>query len=286
MQTAFFQNLKKKVLGMAKAIWILLLVSVSVFFFVSCSSEEGKKNLSDLSLSNTDKNFLVRFSTSVDNVGESKETASKILKSAANERNAFELFKIDAVYLDIQSIEAHSEENGWIVLDNTAKKLNLLNLQNGISSILFEKTLPQGHYSQIRLMLGDKNEVFVDNGPYYLKIPSADQTGVKLVSDFVVEEGNMVEVKMDVDLSQSLKYQSGKGFSLKPTIKITGIHEAAGAGKVDPEGGTVTTTDDAVNLSLPQNSLSEEVVISVEKQETPSIVSMDSENNNSHILQA
>ncbi len=255
---------------MLKAIQVIAFLSV--FFLVSCSSENnrsennGKKNLSDYSLVDSkDKKLKINLAVSNLIPDGSKTTSSKRAQPINNSDNLFEKFDIENVFLDVQSIEAHTEEDGWIVLDNRTQRIDLLELQNGVASMLFNDVMPVGSYTQIRLMLGEKSEIHVAGYPYHLEIPSGEQTGVKLVSSFEIQEGKVVEIKLKIDLASTLGYVFGKGFSMKPTIKIEGVQEVDAGGKVKAEGGSVSTEDGKVTLSIPENALQNEVLITVEE---------------------
>lgn len=255
-------------------------VSLWFFLFIGCTSDnDAKKDLSEynlddstapigLSTSRDDQGekLLINFSVSTSN--DEKTTLSKSLsvaKDTSKNLTPFERFNIKKIMLDIKSIEAHNDVDGWIVLDANSSKLDLLQLQNGISSILFNHVMPVGQYSQIRLFLGEHSEVIVNNRAYHLEVPSGQQTGVKLVTEFTIANGENVEVKLDINLLDTLSYQSGKGFSLKPTITIKGIQETSAGGLISADGGSVATIDNAVNLSIPASSLSTDTVITIDE---------------------
>src|SRR5690606_13795518 len=57
----------------------------------------------------------------------------------------------DAVNIDVQSIEIHSDESGWNSYDILNPGIyNLLNFRNGMDTLLISATLPAGHISQMR----------------------------------------------------------------------------------------------------------------------------------------
>src|SRR6188474_3817123 len=70
------------------------------------------------------------------------------------------------VNIDIQGVEVHTEDgsqnSGWTTLDAQNGVYNILELTNGLDTLLASTELPPGKVSQIRLILGDNNTVVVD----------------------------------------------------------------------------------------------------------------------------
>ena len=156
--------------------------------------------------------------------------------------------KYQAVYITVDEVHvksnsASSDDNkGWNLAASPKKTYNLLNLVNGVTAILGEEELAAGRYNQIRLKLGktpeSRNNIFGDPHPYAcyvifndgdedtatikpLKVPSGYQTGVKLVHQFEVIEGEVVELVLDFDACRSVVQASnGDKCILKPTIKV------------------------------------------------------------------
>jgi hypothetical protein len=84
----------------------------------------------------------------------------------------------DAVLVDIQEVQLHSETEGWVTvpLENPGV-YNLLDFSNGMDTLLGICEFPAGTLSQVRLVLGDENSVVVDNESYALTVPSGSTSG-------------------------------------------------------------------------------------------------------------
>lgn len=85
--------------------------------------------------------------------------------------------------------------------------------------------LPKGKITQIRLFLDENgpNEVVREDGTRCpLWIPSADQTGIKLIKPFKVrvEEGEEVRLTIDFNLKESIKKEEHCAYRLRPTFKV------------------------------------------------------------------
>lgn len=126
------------------------------------------------------------------------------------------------VNVNIQSVEIRGN-GGWIILGAPNKTINLLSLVGGVSETLASgTTLPEGNYSQMRLVLGTGNTVrLADNSVVPLTVPSGLQTGIKLVVNFTVAAGTTKDVWIDFDAAHSIQLvQAGasKQYLLRPTV--------------------------------------------------------------------
>jgi hypothetical protein len=129
-----------------------------------------------------------------------------------------------AVNLDVLTVSIHSEASGWITLGSPGKVINLLALTGGIDEPLASGVgLPAGHYDQMRLLLGDKNTVVLPDGTEQaLKVPSGQQSGVKLNVSFDVAPNTTKDVFTDFDAHRSVFVHeagnSGKHL-LRPVVR-------------------------------------------------------------------
>lgn len=128
-----------------------------------------------------------------------------------------------------QSASAGENDAGWtdIVL-NPARKINLLDFNNGALTALGETPLLPGHYTQLRLLLdpntgnGLANSVVASGttNEVSLETPSAIQSGIKLVNEFDVAAGQRVDIVLDFDACKSIVTRGNGKVALKPVIKV------------------------------------------------------------------
>lgn len=129
------------------------------------------------------------------------------------------------VNVDIQSIEVNVSENGdetgWTTLTNVNTGIyNLLELTNGISTVLADTELPAGFISQIRLVLGEGNTLKMGDQVQDLNTPSGQQSGLKLQLNALLIAGITYEVLLDFDAARSVVKAGNSGnFNLKPVIR-------------------------------------------------------------------
>jgi hypothetical protein len=140
----------------------------------------------------------------------------------------------DAVNVTVTKVRVNSSatagdlDAGWTDITlNPAKKINLLNLTNGVLETLGQASLQPGHYSQLRLVLdantgtGLANSVVPTGGTETsLSTPSAVQSGIKLTNGFDVAAGQQADVVLDFDACKSIVTQGKGRYLLKPVVKV------------------------------------------------------------------
>jgi hypothetical protein len=141
----------------------------------------------------------------------------------------------DAVNVTVNKVRVHTSataadtDSGWTDLTLTpGRKINLLNLTNGVLESLGQTSLPAGHYTQVRLVLdanagnGLANSVIPTGSAVErtLETPSALQSGIKLVSEFDVTASQRTELVLDFDACSSVLTRGNGMYALKPVVKV------------------------------------------------------------------
>ncbi|MEZ0306909.1 MAG: DUF4382 domain-containing protein, partial [Ramlibacter sp.] len=144
----------------------------------------------------------------------------------------------DHVYVTIEKVRVHQSttaadaDGGWTELTlSPARRVDLLELTNGVLEELGTVPLPAGQYSQIRLVLASNsdtgtatfaNAVQPTGGELTaLSTPSAQQSGLKLQAHFDVPAGQMADVVLDFDACKSVVKAGNSGkYNLKPVIAV------------------------------------------------------------------
>lgn len=146
----------------------------------------------------------------------------------------------DAVYIDLQGVQVHSEEGNWVDLNTNTGIYNLLDLTNGVDTLIVDDQAIVGDISQIRLILGDNNSVVIDGVEHDLKTPSAQQSGLKLNVHESLLEGITYNILLDFDAGRSVVKAGNSGnYILKPVIRtLVEAQDGAIQGVVLPGGLT------------------------------------------------
>ncbi len=147
----------------------------------------------------------------------------------------------EEVNIDIQSVEINSSDgnSGWTTLDVESGVYNILELTNGLDTLLATAELPAGRISQIRLILGNENSVKVNGETKPLSTPSAQQSGLKLNLNATLTEGITYTITLDFDAARSIVVKGNGTYSLKPVIRAI---ETSTSGAIK---GTVTPLEAA-----------------------------------------
>lgn len=154
----------------------------------------------------------------------------------------------DNVFIDIQGIEIHSD-SGWISPSSfNAGIYDLLELNNGLDTLLCAIDMPVGKISQIRLILGDNNTVVVDSISFPLTTPSAQQSGLKLNVHMDIQPNVSYTILLDFDAAKSIVLTGNGKYILKPLIRaITDQSNGKIKGYVIPTSAQATVY--AINAS-------------------------------------
>ncbi|MEX5746555.1 DUF4382 domain-containing protein [Massilia sp. X63] len=143
----------------------------------------------------------------------------------------------DAVNVTVSKVRVHRSEgaadsdSGWTDITlSPAKKINLLNLTNGVLEALGQTSLEAGRYTQLRLVLdsnasGSANTVVPTVGKLEqpLETPSSVQSGIKLVGQFDVTAGQKTDVVLDFDACKSVVTRGKGAYALKPVVKVVPV---------------------------------------------------------------
>ncbi len=173
---------KKREIMILKRIMFVLCVCLQIVAVSSCSDDDSNKAHLSVSLTDAPGNY-------------------------------------DAVMVDVQSVEVVGSNGNTITLNTNNRIYNLLNLSNGVDTLLATGDLDPGTISQIRLVLGTNNSVTKDGVVYPLSTPSAMQSGLKLNVNKTFESGVKYAILLDFDANQSIVLTGNDTYQLKPVIR-------------------------------------------------------------------
>lgn len=155
----------------------------------------------------------------------------------------------DEVNITVQKVRVHQSSTandadaGWSeVVLNPARKINLLNLTNGVLLNLGQTPLPTGRYTQLRMILADNTGNTLANSvvptgsssEVALKTPSGQQSGVKANINIDIAENKLADFVLDFDACKSVVTAGNSGqFLFKPVVSVIPRYISAVAGFVD-----------------------------------------------------
>lgn len=128
----------------------------------------------------------------------------------------------DSVFVEIISVEVHTDVNGWQTLATHQGVYNLLELQNNVDTVLVQsQQIPAGQVSQIRLILGTNNRLVAAGISYPLSISSQDETGLKLNIHRQLLANTPYLLVMDFDALESIHETGNGSYKLKPVVRAS-----------------------------------------------------------------
>lgn len=141
---------------------------------------------------------------------------------------AGDYLEVNVNIVDVQYNNSENEE-GWKSFESFQgpQIVDLTDLVGGVNLVLSNEVIPAGTLKQIRLVLGDGNTVKIEGNIegegdlYQLETPSAQQSGLKLNLDTVLEPGFSYTFILDWDVQQSIVNTGSNKYILKPVIKVT-----------------------------------------------------------------
>jgi hypothetical protein len=127
---------------------------------------------------------------------------------------------LEEVNVDIQGLQVkiNSDDAAWITLDAKEGVYNLLDYQDGITTVMAQEEVPEGVLKEVRFILGTENTVKVDGEVYPLTTPSAEDSGLKVKIDKDLKE-TLNTFILDFDAALSVREENG-GYRLSPVIKL------------------------------------------------------------------
>ncbi len=229
--------------------FIFGLLSLGLLISLGCSEgDSAESGVGKLTIQLTDAPFPL------DLIAEANVTIFKIEArhkgdSAGEDTNAMS---------DDETMEEEMGEmdgSSYIVLMEEEINVNLLDLTNGVTETLVDMEVPVGTYDQLRIYAKGINVVMNDeeNTTYDLKLPSAEQSGIKVFIKPAIEiaGGLSTDLLLDFDVSRSFvprgnirKSEEFNGFNFKPVIKVSNL-TTAGTLK-----GAVTTIEEESTIGL------------------------------------
>jgi len=174
----------------------------------------------------------------------------------------------DAVNVTVQKIRvnqnsaASDTDGGWSeIILAPAKRVDLLNLTNGVLEELGQTQLPPGKYTQLRLVLADNNGTLPlansvvltsDKSELELKTPSGQQSGLKSNINIDIASNQLADFVIDFDACKSVVIAGGSGqYLLKPVVSMIPRYVNGVSGYMDTASTSYATT----TMSLQQNGV-------------------------------
>ena len=115
-------------------------------------------------------------------------------------------------------VQINHDTAAWLSINTKDSIYNLLDLQNGLTTVIAQDTVPAGVLQQVRFILGSDNTVVVNGVSFPLETPSAQSSGLKVKIGRVLAE-TLNTFTLDFDAALSIQEQNGS-YKLQPVIQM------------------------------------------------------------------
>jgi hypothetical protein len=138
--------------------------------------------------------------------------------------------EVSAVVVEFTGVTLKPSSGDEITITfDTAKSFDLLTLTGGLTAELLRETeVPVGEYNWVRLAVNAEFDSVFDSyamtptGQVELRVPSGNNSGLKLVSGFTVTQDQSTNLVIDWDLRKALSDPLGQtGIHLRPALRVT-----------------------------------------------------------------
>ncbi len=182
---------------------------------------------------------------------------------------------VEEARVDVSTIRVHSSSSAnsgfRTIYDGAPIEIDLLDLRNGITTLLVEAKLPAGRYRQVRLVLSG-GYLELTNGAVYttddgsLEWTSQSTSGLKVFIDpeVVVRDGVSSTLLLDINLTKTFKAVPASDplnatkYHLSPVVRAVNLSdtgEIRGLVTRDDGLGTLLPVDGATVYILPPGEL-------------------------------
>lgn len=170
------------------------------------------------------------------------------------------IYKIETRVKNLDESKGDQDDSNFEVLYEGEQKVNLLTLTNGVTMAMGEAEVPVGSYDLVRVYIKEGSVVLKDGTTFDLKVPSGEQTGIKVFVNPAIEVFSSLssDLLLDIDVSKSfiakgnIESMGGiTGFNFKPVIRASNMSTAGSlAGRVTTLVEEVETGIDGVQISV------------------------------------
>ncbi|MEO7306090.1 MAG: DUF4382 domain-containing protein [Ferruginibacter sp.] len=129
----------------------------------------------------------------------------------------------EEVNVDIREVKVKFSDDslstGWVTLATTPGIYRLLDLQNGVDTLLATGVFPFQTVKEIRFVLGPNNTIKDAGVVYTLTVPSGAESGLKLKINHALNE-TLETIIIDFDAALSVTKDGTGDYKLRPVLRI------------------------------------------------------------------
>ena len=159
--------------------------------------------------------------------------------------------KVIVHVVDVQ-VNTRATDTSWVSLQGVRPGYyNLMDLSNGVDTLIAEGRLPSGIIHQIRLVLGTDNTIETNGKVYALQTTPLSQAGLILGLNTAISLTANTEILIDFDAAQSIVESAPGLFQLQPVLRSIDARVSGSiTGRVQPGQKAMVTASQSVDGSV------------------------------------
>jgi len=135
---------------------------------------------------------------------------------------------VEALFITVEQMVIIDSNGTHFTILEEERSLDILAISRDDPVVLSDVSVEPGSYSELRLVLKDDSTIKVDGETHPIKIPSGSQSGLKLKGPFVIPQGKLFRLTIDFVANESVHWNKGQGYMLKPVLRISSTAEIVG----------------------------------------------------------
>lgn len=129
--------------------------------------------------------------------------------------------EVQKLMITIKAIELiQGDQKISLPLTEADPTMDILKITANNPVLLSDHQVLAGTYDQLRLIMKEENTITVDGETFPIICPSGEQTGLKLEGPFIIPPGKLFSFDLDFKPKESIIYNKGQGWKLKPVIEV------------------------------------------------------------------
>ena len=140
---------------------------------------------------------------------------------ASSARSSQTISGIEALLLTVREIVIIDDNGRHITILKEDRIIDIITASRSDPVLLSSVSVEPGVYKELRLVLKEENTIRIAGETHSIKIPSGEQSGLKLKGPFEIPRGRLFTLNIELDTERSVRWNKGQGYRLHPVLNIS-----------------------------------------------------------------
>jgi len=128
---------------------------------------------------------------------------------------------IQSLILAVRQIVIIDSRDNHIVILDEERSIDILGVSRSDPVVLSNVSVEPGTYKELRLVLSGNSTIQVAGETYPIRVPSGEQSGLKLKGPFDIPRGKLFSLMIELNIEKSVSWNNGQGYRLSPVLRIS-----------------------------------------------------------------